>query len=125
LESRRLEIQAARNLEHAILDDLEAEEGGSVHGLGSSGTDQWVKDSRAGQGDNLEIRQGGPFEDLIIGTSNADVQLPPSNEADPPFYFPFSECQSEGIIPATVTALVATDNDTQQQRQQQQQQQQQ
>jgi hypothetical protein len=28
LESRRLEIQAARNLDHAILDDEEAEEGG-------------------------------------------------------------------------------------------------
>jgi hypothetical protein len=123
LESRRLEIQAAKNLEHAILDDLEAEEEGSLHGLGSNGTGQWVRDSRAGQGDNPEISQGGPFEDLIISTSNADVQLPPSNVIDPSFYFfPFSKRRSKGIIPATVIALGTTDNDTQQQQQQQQQQ---
>jgi negative regulator of sigma E activity len=42
LELRRLEIQAARNLDHAILDDEEAEEGGLVHGLGSNGVGQGV-----------------------------------------------------------------------------------
>jgi hypothetical protein len=118
LESRRLEIQAARNLGHAILDDEEAGERGSVHGLGSSGTDQWVRESRAGQGDNPEISQGGPLEELINGTSNAHVRLPLSNETDPPFYFSLSERQSEGVIPAVVTVLGATANDTEQQQQQ-------
>jgi hypothetical protein len=40
------------------LDDEEAEEGGSVHGLGSNGMDQWVRESCAGQVDNPEISQG-------------------------------------------------------------------
>jgi hypothetical protein len=74
LEKRRFEIEAARNLGHAILDDQEAEERGSVHGLGSNGTDQWVRESQAGQGDNLEISQRNHVQGL--STLNADVQLP-------------------------------------------------
>jgi hypothetical protein len=91
LELRRFEIQVAKDLDHAQLDDEEAEEGRSIHGLGSNGTDRWVRDSRAGQVDNPEISQGGSFEDLVIGISSTNAQLPPLNEIDQSFYsLPFS-----------------------------------
>jgi hypothetical protein len=71
--------------------------GGSIHGLGSNGTDRWVRDSHAGQ--------GGFFKDLVIGTSSANARLPPMNKIDLPFHsFPFSVHRSEGITPATIEA---------------------
>jgi hypothetical protein len=78
LDKRRFEIEAARNLGHAVLDDQEAEERGSVHGLGSNGTDQWVRESQEGQGVNAELghrNQGGGLSTLGMG-----VQLSLSHE---------------------------------------------
>jgi hypothetical protein len=116
LELRRFEIQATKKLDHAQLDNEEAEEERSIHGLGSNGTDRWVRDSRAGQADNSEINQGGPFEDLVISTSSGNAQLPPSNEIDPSLNsFPFSLHRLEGIIPATIgesSGIMNDHNDT-------------
>ena len=98
LDRRRFEIEAARIMGHAVVDDQfdqEVEEEGSVHGLGSNWTGRWIRESQEGQGTSI-VQEGGtlgvgvqvpiavrlPYEDQGPGRVDNDVRQQQQNQRE-------------------------------------------